>query len=66
MLFRSEIGDLGVGHEVQVRCLGLPDRFVEHGTRDALLRDAGLDAEGIVTEARRMLGDAVSSAVETA
>ena len=61
-----EIDNLDSGHDVQVRCLGLPDRFVEHGTRDSLLRDVGLDVEGIVTEARRMLGDAVSSAAETA
>jgi 1-deoxy-D-xylulose-5-phosphate synthase len=62
-----EIDDLDVGHAVQVRCLGLPDRFIEHGAREALLHDLGLDAQGIVTEARRMLGDAVSSAsVETA
>jgi 1-deoxy-D-xylulose-5-phosphate synthase len=27
--------------------LGLPDRFVEHGTRDEALRDAGLDTDGI-------------------
>lgn len=27
--------------------LGLPDRFQEHGTRDELLQDAGLDAQSI-------------------
>ncbi len=27
--------------------LGLPDRFVEHGTREEALRDAGLDTAGI-------------------
>jgi 1-deoxy-D-xylulose-5-phosphate synthase len=53
-------------HTIEVRCLGIPDRFVEHGARDELLRDLGLDAEGIVTEARRMLGDAVAAAVESA
>ena len=31
----------------QLRRLGLPDRFVEHGNRDELLADLGLDAEGI-------------------
>ena len=62
-----EIDALNVGHEVQVRCLGLPDRFVEHGARGVLLRELGLDAEGIVTEARRLLGDVVSAAsVESA
>ena len=57
-----EIGLLDTGREVQVRSLGLPDRFVDHGARDVLLREVGLDAEGIVTEVRRMLGDAVSRA----
>jgi len=28
--------------------LGLPDKFVEHGDRDVLLRDCGLDADGII------------------
>ena len=31
----------------RLRRLGLPDRFVEHGERRALLADLGLDADGI-------------------
>lgn len=31
--------------------LGLPDRFVEHGERDELLRDLGLDADGLCERA---------------
>ena len=27
---------------------GLPDRFIEHGGRDDMLTDAGLDCEGIL------------------
>ncbi len=53
-------------HTIEVRCLGLPDRFIEHGAREVLLRDLGLDAEGLATEAQRMVGDAVSAAVESA
>ncbi len=34
-----------------VRCLGLPDRFIEHGTRDELLAELGLDVEGLVDAA---------------
>jgi deoxyxylulose-5-phosphate synthase len=49
-----------------VSCLGLPDRFIGHGPRDDLLHDVGLDVEGIVTEVRRVLGDVVSAAVESA
>ena len=65
-LMSREIAALDSGQEIQVRCLGLPDRFIAHGPRDALLHDVGLDAEGIATEVRRMLGDAVSAAVEFA
>ena len=34
--------------QVPLLQLGLPDRFIEHGTRDEALRDAGLDREGIL------------------
>ena len=32
--------------------LGLPDRFVEHGSREALLAECGLDARGIIAAVR--------------
>ncbi len=32
--------------------LGIPDKFVEHGTRSELLEDLGLTAEGIADRAR--------------
>jgi 1-deoxy-D-xylulose-5-phosphate synthase len=41
-------------HADNIRCLGLPDRFVEHGERSELLADLGLDVDGIVTLARAM------------
>ncbi|MCQ4574759.1 MAG: 1-deoxy-D-xylulose-5-phosphate synthase [Candidatus Brocadiales bacterium] len=31
----------------KIRRLGIPDRFIEHGSRSELLRDLGLDEEGI-------------------
>jgi 1-deoxy-D-xylulose-5-phosphate synthase len=34
-----------------VTCLGLPDRFVEHAERAELLRDLGLDVDGLVAAA---------------
>jgi 1-deoxy-D-xylulose-5-phosphate synthase len=61
-----ELAALASGPSIEVRCLGLPDRFIEHGPRDVLLRDLGLDPEGIATEARRMMGDAVAAAEESA
>ena len=61
-----EVSALASEHTIEVRCLGLPDRFIEHGARDVLLRDLGLDAEGIATEVRRMIGGAVTAAEESA
>lgn len=33
---------------IQTLCLGLPDRFIEHGVHETMLSDCGLDAVGIV------------------
>jgi 1-deoxy-D-xylulose-5-phosphate synthase len=30
--------------------IGLPDRFIEHGSRDETLRDAGLDVPGLIRQ----------------
>jgi 1-deoxy-D-xylulose-5-phosphate synthase len=40
----------------KVRCLTLPDRFVEHGKPDVMYREAGLDAAGIVATVFKALG----------
>jgi 1-deoxy-D-xylulose-5-phosphate synthase len=34
-----------------VKMLGIPDRFIEHGPRETLLKNIGLDAEGIAMAA---------------
>ncbi|MDT8340898.1 MAG: 1-deoxy-D-xylulose-5-phosphate synthase [Longimicrobiales bacterium] len=44
---------LGRG-EVQMDAMGIPDRFVEHGSRGELLRELGLDVEGITARLRRL------------
>jgi 1-deoxy-D-xylulose-5-phosphate synthase len=46
--------DAGRRHTRIVR-LGLPDRFVEHGERNELLADLGLDVEGLCAAVRRAL-----------
>jgi 1-deoxy-D-xylulose-5-phosphate synthase len=43
--------------------LGIPDTFVEHGTRSELLKDFGLTAEGIADRARSILSDRPQSKV---
>ncbi|MCK9378955.1 MAG: 1-deoxy-D-xylulose-5-phosphate synthase [Candidatus Moranbacteria bacterium] len=35
------------GLDVKVKNLGLPDKFLQHGTREEILAEAGLDEEGI-------------------
>ncbi len=37
-----------LGAKVQLLCLGLPDRFIDHGDTGALLAELGLDAKGII------------------
>ena len=45
----SAIGELLAAHGIATPLLqlGLPDRFLEHATREELLAEAGLDADGI-------------------
>jgi 1-deoxy-D-xylulose-5-phosphate synthase len=43
------------GYNSEVRRLGIPDYFVEHGTQDELYRECGFDAEGIEIAIREML-----------
>lgn len=56
------LSDLGIDTRCIAR-LGIPDRFIEHATRDELLDDLGLSAEGIVRayrQAEARLGPATS------
>ncbi len=41
--------------KIRLRRLGIPDRFITHGTRDELLRMIGLDSQGIAEGARELL-----------
>jgi 1-deoxy-D-xylulose-5-phosphate synthase len=51
----SAVNECLAAHAVgaSVLNLGLPDRFVEHGTRDEMLHDAALDREGITAALKR-------------
>ena len=42
------------GYKGHLKRLGLPDSFVEHGTRDHLLKSLGLDEEGLVSTIKRI------------
>jgi 1-deoxy-D-xylulose-5-phosphate synthase len=39
-----------------IRRLGIPDRFIEHGSRNELLSDLGLDTAGILRSCRQWAG----------
>ena len=41
--------------EVNLSCMGLPDQFIEHGSRDHLLEDIQLNAEGIYRRVEKEL-----------
>jgi 1-deoxy-D-xylulose-5-phosphate synthase len=43
------------GYNAEVRRLGIPDYFVEHGTQDELYRECGYDAEGIEIAIRELM-----------
>jgi 1-deoxy-D-xylulose-5-phosphate synthase len=49
-----EIDALAGARAVRVDSMGIPDRFVEHGGRDELLRELGLDAAGIAARVRAL------------
>jgi len=42
-------------HKARVLRLGIPDRFVDHGTQEELYRECGFDAEGIAAATRKMV-----------
>jgi len=53
---RSVIGEAGL--TVPVRVIALPDAWIEHGPQTVLRHEAGLDAEGIISTVRQLIGAA--------
>ncbi|MES2628420.1 MAG: 1-deoxy-D-xylulose-5-phosphate synthase [Bacteroidota bacterium] len=49
------------GYAAKVIRLGMPDKWIEHGTQNELYRECGFDAESIAAKAREMVGNAVSA-----
>lgn len=45
------------GYMARVVRLGIPDRFIEQGSREELLRDCGYDQKGIYAAARNILSE---------
>jgi len=51
-----EMEEMGEARGVRVESMGIPDRFLAHGSRAELLQEIGLDAEGIAERVRRLVG----------
>jgi 1-deoxy-D-xylulose-5-phosphate synthase len=47
-------------HEVRLRRIGIPDRFLPHASRAEQLEDAGLDAKTLEGVAREVLADVIA------
>ena len=51
------LSDGNLLRELQIKRLGLPDQFIEHGPVDVLHRQIGLDIQGIKQGVRELLAD---------
>lgn len=43
------------GYRADIRRIGVPDRFIDHGTIPELYHECGMDADGIVKETRKLM-----------
>jgi 1-deoxy-D-xylulose-5-phosphate synthase len=44
-------------YKCRIKIIGIPDRFIEHGSLDQLEKEAGIDAESIKKAVKNMLAD---------
>ncbi|WP_320110828.1 1-deoxy-D-xylulose-5-phosphate synthase [Draconibacterium orientale] len=44
------------GFSNKIKILGIPDKFIEHGTPEELYRECGIDAQGIVDTVKQLVG----------
>jgi 1-deoxy-D-xylulose-5-phosphate synthase len=47
------------GIAAEIRRIGIPDRFIDHGTIEELYRECGMDRESIIQAAKAMIGSKV-------
>ncbi len=50
---------------VKVKRLGLPDRFIEHGSQQLLRKQVGLDVDSVVSACKDFLGNVASGQAES-
>ena len=51
------------GYTTQVKRLGVPDRFIDHGTQQELYKECGYDVDGIVETVKSLVKPKVLSKV---
>ena len=54
-MIADAVSRCGQGRPPQVRVLGTPIEFIQHGKPDQILADLGLDADGLAREARALV-----------
>lgn len=61
--FGSAILEFMAAHDYssKVKILGVPDKFIEHGTQAELWRDCGIDTNGIVNAAKKLMKKGILS-----
>ncbi len=45
------------GYSAHIKRLGIPDKYIEHGTPEELYRECGYDLNGIISACKEMLGE---------
>jgi 1-deoxy-D-xylulose-5-phosphate synthase len=55
-----EIADLELETSPRIGTLGVPDRFIQHGGREELLVEIGLDVAGISAQVRNIVARGVT------
>jgi 1-deoxy-D-xylulose-5-phosphate synthase len=48
------------GYIVQLKRIGIPDKFVDHGTTEELFRDYGLDQQGIYKSVKNLYSERIN------
>lgn len=51
------------GYQAQVKRLGIPDKFIEHGTQEELYAECGFDLKGILSAIKTMVGIKINKQV---
>lgn len=55
MIILHTLNDMGELDRVRFHNFALPDKFIEHGTKDELYKRYGLDSESIYNEIKRLI-----------